>query len=103
MTAPFSELPEERAGLGRCPLIRPVECSQLPVRIEGIRGQADEAPQATNVVDLMAVLQGSRDQAQRGREEEPAALWQEKTAARKTVRKPEVRRKATGPRVRCGS
>ncbi|WP_405894539.1 hypothetical protein OG612_39045 [Streptomyces sp. NBC_01527] len=33
---------------------------------------SEEAPQATNVVDLMEVLQGSLDQAQGSREREPA-------------------------------
>ncbi|MFD7945875.1 hypothetical protein [Streptomyces sp. NPDC059744] len=44
---------------------------------------AEEAPQATNVVDLMALLQGSLDQAQGSREKEPPAAQQRKTAARK--------------------
>ncbi|MFD3492248.1 Ku protein [Streptomyces sp. NPDC058690] len=44
---------------------------------------AEEAPQATNVVDLMALLQGSLDQAQGSRENEPTAAQQKKTAARK--------------------
>ncbi|MET7497800.1 Ku protein [Streptomyces sp900116325] len=53
---------------------------------------AEEAPQATNVVDLMEVLQGSLDQAQGARQRKPAEPRQKKTAAR-TVRKPEAKRK----------
>ncbi len=54
---------------------------------------AEEAPQATNVVDLMKVLQGSLDQAQGSREKEPAEP--RKKAAARTVRKPEAKRKTT--------
>ncbi|MGW3736843.1 hypothetical protein [Streptomyces sp. NPDC005148] len=45
---------------------------------------AEEAPQATNIVDLMELLQGSLDQAQ-GSREEPTEPRQKKTAARKTT------------------
>ncbi|WP_406431040.1 Ku protein [Streptomyces sp. NBC_01589] len=41
---------------------------------------AEEAPQATNVVDLMELLQGSLDQAQGSREREPTAPQQKKKA-----------------------
>ncbi|MGW3828180.1 hypothetical protein ACWEAF_39490 [Streptomyces sp. NPDC005071] len=59
---------------------------------------AEEAPQATNVVDLMALLQGSLDQAQGSREKAPAAPRQKKTAARK-VRKPEAKRKTAAKKA----
>ncbi|SOF02433.1 DNA end-binding protein Ku [Streptomyces sp. OV198] len=49
---------------------------------------AEEPPQATDVVDLMEVLQGSLDQARGTAEKKPPAPRQKKTAARKTVRKP---------------
>ncbi|MFG2683978.1 Ku protein [Streptomyces sp. NPDC048392] len=51
---------------------------------------AEEPPQATNVVDLMEVLQGSLDQARGAGGQEPAAP-QKKSAARKTVRKPSAK------------
>ncbi|WP_329449853.1 hypothetical protein OG894_03435 [Streptomyces sp. NBC_01724] len=54
----------------------------------------EEAPQATNVVDLMELLQGSLDQTQGSREKGPAEPREKKTAAR-TVRKPEAKRKTT--------
>ncbi|MDX3771558.1 MULTISPECIES: Ku protein [unclassified Streptomyces] len=54
---------------------------------------AEEAPQATNVVDLMELLQGSLDQA-RGSREKDSAEPRKKAAAR-TVRKPEAKRKTT--------
>ncbi|MDX3771706.1 MULTISPECIES: Ku protein [unclassified Streptomyces] len=56
---------------------------------------ADEAPQATNVVDLMELLQGSLDQAQGARNQEPAGPRQKKTAARK----PEAKRKTAAKKA----
>ncbi|MFE9446568.1 hypothetical protein ACFYO2_48655 [Streptomyces sp. NPDC006602] len=48
---------------------------------------AEEAPQATNVIDLMSVLQGSLDQA-RGQKTAAEPRQTKKTPARKTARKP---------------
>ncbi|MFF4551213.1 Ku protein [Streptomyces sp. NPDC001435] len=48
---------------------------------------ADEAPQATNVIDLMSVLQGSLDQA-RGQKTGAEPRQTKKAPARKTARKP---------------
>ncbi|MFE2738529.1 hypothetical protein [Streptomyces sp. NPDC059349] len=56
---------------------------------------AGEAPQATNIVDLMELLQGSLDQAQGSREKEPAAPQQKKTAARNTGQPRAKRKTAT--------
>jgi DNA end-binding protein Ku len=53
---------------------------------------AEEAPQATNVVDLMELLQGSLDQARGSREKESAAPREKKTAARNTGQ-PQAKRK----------
>ncbi|MET7457426.1 Ku protein [Streptomyces sp. NPDC005574] len=47
---------------------------------------AEEPPQATNVVDLMQVLQSSIDQAQGAAEKKPPAPRRRKAAARKTAR-----------------
>lgn len=47
---------------------------------------AEEAPQATNVIDLMSVLQGSLDQA-RGQKTDAEPRPTKKAAARKTARK----------------
>lgn len=73
---------------GRAPadsLVRAkAECQEIAV--------AEEAPQGTNVVDLMEVLQGSLDPAQGARDQEPTELRQKKTAARK-MRKPEAKSK----------
>ncbi|MFE7712311.1 hypothetical protein ACFU6I_42690 [Streptomyces sp. NPDC057486] len=52
---------------------------------------AEEAPQATNVVDLTALLQGSLDQARGAGDREPAAPRQKEAAAQ--MRKPEAKRK----------
>ncbi|MEU9157821.1 Ku protein [Streptomyces sp. NPDC048417] len=50
---------------------------------------AEEAPQATNVIDLMSVLQGSLDQArQTGQKKAGEPRQTKKTPARKTARKP---------------
>lgn len=57
---------------------------------------AEEAPQATNVVDLLAVLEGSLDQAQRAGSRERTGARRKKTAGRKAVRKPAAKGKATG-------
>ncbi|MFF1770792.1 Ku protein [Streptomyces sp. NPDC058249] len=52
---------------------------------------AEEAPQATNVIDLMSVLQGSLDQARQTGQKKAAEPQQtKKTPARKTARKPAV-------------
>ncbi|MFF1707134.1 Ku protein [Streptomyces sp. NPDC058252] len=52
---------------------------------------AEEAPQATNVIDLMSVLQGSLDQArQTGQKKAAEPRQTKKTPARKTARKPAV-------------
>ncbi|WSA81715.1 Ku protein [Streptomyces sp. NBC_01799] len=59
---------------------------------------AEEAPQATNVVDLMELLQGSLDQAQGSREKEPAAPRQKKTAARK-MGQPRAKRKTAAKKA----
>lgn len=59
---------------------------------------AEEAPQATNVVDLMALLQGSLDQAQGSWEEEPPEPRQKKTAARKAGQ-PEAKRKTAAKKA----
>jgi DNA end-binding protein Ku len=48
---------------------------------------AEEAPQATNVIDLMSVLQGSLDQA-RGQKTAAEPQPAKKAPARKTTRKP---------------
>ncbi|TVZ90541.1 Ku protein [Streptomyces sp. BK340] len=48
---------------------------------------AEEAPQATNVIDLMSVLQGSLDQA-RGQKTAAEPRPAKKAPARKTARKP---------------
>ena len=48
---------------------------------------AEEAPQATNVIDLMSVLQGSLDQA-RGKKTDAEPRQTKKAPARKTARKP---------------
>ncbi|MFV5996078.1 Ku protein [Streptomyces sp. NPDC056231] len=53
---------------------------------------AEEAPQASNVADLMTLLQGSLDQARGAKDQEPVAPRQKKTVARK-VRQPETKRK----------
>ncbi|WP_328886124.1 non-homologous end joining protein Ku [Streptomyces sp. NBC_00316] len=59
---------------------------------------ADEAPQATNVVDLMELLQGSLHQTRGAREKAPTAPRQKKTAAR-TARKPETKRKTAAKKA----
>ncbi|GAA4079748.1 Ku protein [Streptomyces shaanxiensis] len=59
---------------------------------------AEEAPQATNVVDLMTALQGSLDQAQGTRAKKPTAPRQKKTA-RKAVRRPGAKGKATAEKA----
>lgn len=59
---------------------------------------AEEAPQDTNVVDLMALLQGSLDQAQGSQEKEPTAPQKRKTAAR-NVRQPQAKRKTTAKKA----
>ncbi|MFF2205919.1 hypothetical protein [Streptomyces sp. NPDC058145] len=48
---------------------------------------AQEAPQATNVIDLMSVLQGSLDQA-RGQKTDAESRSAKRAPARKTARKP---------------
>ncbi|MGP4051209.1 non-homologous end joining protein Ku [Streptomyces sp. 2A115] len=48
---------------------------------------AEEAPQATSVIDLTSVLQGSLDQA-RGKKADAEARQTKKAPARKTARKP---------------
>ncbi|WP_406423699.1 Ku protein [Streptomyces sp. NBC_01589] len=61
---------------------------------------AEEAPQATNVVDLMALLQGSLDQAQGSREEESTAPQQKRTATKKAP--PKAARASASGRGRGG-
>ncbi|WP_406486347.1 Ku protein [Streptomyces sp. NBC_01563] len=56
---------------------------------------AEEAPQATNVDDLMELLRGSLDQAQGSREEEPLEPRQKKIAARKAGQPRAKRKTAT--------
>lgn len=58
----------------------------------------EEAPQATNVVDLMALLQGSLDQAQGARDQEPTEPRQKKTSARK-MRQPQAKRKTAAKKA----
>ncbi|MBC2906251.1 hypothetical protein [Streptomyces cupreus] len=103
------ELPSRRAGKGKeltlaVQLVDALSASWDPGRYhdtyqEKVRelvqakaeGQeiavAEEAPQATNVIDLMSVLQGSLDQA-RGKKAGSESRQTKKAPARKTARKP---------------
>ncbi|MEU6657180.1 Ku protein [Streptomyces sp. NPDC046900] len=109
------ELPSSRAGKGKeldmaLQLIDALATSWDPARYHDTyqkkvrelvkakaEGQeiaaAEEAPQATNVISLMDVLQNSLDQARRAGDKKPAAP-RRKTAARKAVRKPAAKKSA---------
>jgi len=104
------ELPSRRAGKGReltlaIQLVDALSTSWEPGRYhdtyeEKVRelvqakaeGQeiavAEEAPQATNVIDLMSVLQGSLDQARGQKTAAEPRQTKKKAPARKTARKP---------------
>lgn len=114
------ELPSRRAGKGKeldmaIQLINALNTSWDPGRYhdtyqEEVRelvrakaeGQktaaAEEAPQATNVVDLMTALQGSLDQAQGIRDKKPTAPRHKRTA-RKMVSRAGARRKAAAEKA----
>ncbi|MFD6172415.1 non-homologous end joining protein Ku [Streptomyces coeruleorubidus] len=60
----------------------------VQAKAEGLEiAPAEEAPAATNVIDLMTVLQGSIDQARGGRKAESAPQQKKPATARKATRK----------------